>query len=1366
MPAQVSRNRASFRLSLLLRQVLCGLVVTGCAALAALDAPGSPGVLAAPAAPAAPADDANELFETRIRPVLVQQCMECHNSRGTAEGGLSLDDRAGLRAGGDGGAVIVPGDPDNSRLIAILRHDVPGLEMPSGAPQLEDRVIRDFEEWIRQGAVDPRDHPPSADELAAATAWETIFEERRQWWSFQPVPESVPVPDTATESDHPIDHFIAAPLQEHGLSPAPAAADAVLIRRLFVVLIGLPPSPDELTRWTHEFAAAGAGGRDAVIAQLIDALLASPHFGERWARHWMDWIRYAESHGSEGDPRIPDAWRYRDYLIRALNDDVPVSQLLREHVAGDLLQSPRRNPELGINESAIGPAHWRMVFHGFAPTDALDERVRFVDDQINVFSKAFLGLTVSCARCHDHKFDAISQADYYALFGVLNSCRPARTVIDLPERSEPLRNRLRELKGLIRAALAERWEQQLSAAASSGEAIGAAANDAATASVTAETPADVASAAGEPASGTVAPPAGRLDLQDWFFEGAGVADGPQLAGDFTVTRDGDRAINAVLPAGVFSHRLSTRSPARVTSPDLQLDREYDLWLHVIGDQGASVRYVVQNYPRSGTVYPVQALKPEWQWVRFDLSYWVGDTIHVELCAARDAPLLVRDQDRSWFGIREARLLPAGSPAPNSAESRAASGPHSGWSNVPDSPSPHGAALPPALRSALAEAVSAWSRAEMSDRQARLLQEALRRGVLDDTVAPATDVGGWLREYRTAESGLPVPLRVPGLDETIGRDQPLYVRGDHRQPGEPIPRRFLEVVDPQPYESAASGRRRLAEDLLRDDNPLTRRVIVNRIWHHVFGRGIVATPDNFGRMGKRPSHPQLLDWLAIRFVEDGWSLKSLIRLMLTSRTWQQSSTASAAAQAEDPDNQWLSHAFVRRLDAEAIRDHLLAVSGDLQRDLFGPPVPGTSARRSVYVRVIRNQLDPFLRTFDFPEPFSATGRRSVTNVPAQSLTLLNDPQVGQRARSWADRLLSDRRFESDDARIAHMYRAAFARDAAATDIAAAKAFLQDARTTRQAAADRQAELARRGDTLRSERAALLARARRLLADASETQAEPRQPHPDLLARWTFDGTTDDSVGELDAELHGGARVEDGALVVDGRSAWAGTPPLPVDLRAKTLEAWVQLDTLDQRGGGVMTVQTTNGAVFDAIVFGEQTPRHWLPGSDHFRRTEDLQGTPEDQAGERPVHVAITWDEDGVIRAYRNGEPYGRAYTSRGPQTFAAGESAVAFGLRHLPAGGNRLLAGRIVEARLYRSALTEDDIRQSAAGLTDFVTQAELAAALVPEERQRLAALGSEIQAIDQQLSELQTSTSDPPERAAWNDLARSLFCFKEFLYIR
>ena len=398
----------------------------------------------------------------------------------------------------------------------------------------------------------------------------------------------------------------------------------------------------------------------------------------------MDWIRYAESHGSEGDPIIFGASHYRDHLIRSLNADVPYDQMVREHIAGDLLESPRVNEELGINESQVATAHWRMVFHGFGPTDAMEEKVRFTDDAINVFSKTFLGLTVSCARCHDHKFDAISQADYYAMFGIIGSTRPGRAAIDLPEILNLHREELAGLKPEIRHAIASDWIESLPnvrdrlvtkahESKRTKQAVSLA-----TLFLELKNVDDFKAAWNQQLIRQLDESsdrhnnsdilrrwrlATRQDHRKWFTYGTGTIDQLSLAGAYSLDHSGDQVVRGIYPAGVYSHLISDKHGAVFTSPEVHLAGQYDLWLRINGGGNAISRYVVQDYPRNGTVYPVTELKDDqdasWRWQKYDLTYWDGDDIHIELATANDSAVLVKNQDRSWFGIREAIIGPQG-----------------------------------------------------------------------------------------------------------------------------------------------------------------------------------------------------------------------------------------------------------------------------------------------------------------------------------------------------------------------------------------------------------------------------------------------------------------------------------------------------------------------------------------------------------------------------------------------------------------------------------------------------------------------------------------------------------------------------------
>ncbi|MEM1294346.1 MAG: PSD1 and planctomycete cytochrome C domain-containing protein [Verrucomicrobiota bacterium] len=1248
------------------------------------------------AANSAFASEGIEFFESKIRPVLAQDCYECHNSNGKAKGKLILDHREPMMKGGSSGPSIIPGNADESLLIQAIRHKFEDLEMPKAGVMLDEAIIEDFVKWVNMGAPDPRDAPPSAAELAEDAGWDAILERRKAWWSFQPIDGEISPPSEG----HAVDAFVRRELEKAGLEPSPPAQSHVLARRLYFALTGLPPTPQQI----EEFEKKG-------YEAAVDELLASPHFGEKWARHWMDWIRYAESHGSEGDPKIPNAHLYRDYLIRALNADVPYDQLVREHVAGDLLAKPRLNTELAINESLIGTAHWRMVFHGFAPTDALDEKVRFTDDQINVFTKAFLGLTVSCARCHDHKFDAISQADYYALFGILGSTRPASAAIDLPEKRLVNREALSDLKPVIREAIAADWLAALPESVPPLKIVEHQMSD-----------------GGE-----------QWDLSNpdtykaWFQYGDGLAEKPSEAGEFAVAPQGGKALVDVFPSGVYSNLVSDKSGAVLTSPEVHLDGEYELYVHVRGGGDAMARYVVQNYPRSGTVFKVNSLKDDdkqsgWRWLKFDLGYWNGDDIHIELATARDAALLVKNNDRSWFGIREARLVKKGESGPRPV------------TQVVDG-------------AALRKAVAAWRGNSISNFEAQIISEAMKRGILSNDTRDLPTAKPLIEKYRELEAAIPVATRIPTLAEWKGRDQPLFDRGDHKKPLEPVSRRFLDAIDNTPYQSKISGRLELADDLFRSDNPFTRRVIVNRIWHHLFGRGLVSTTDNFGRLGVEPTHPELLDYLAIRFEEeDEWSLKSVIRVLVTSETWQQASQPSELAASSDPSNKLLSHANVRRLEAEAIRDQFLAVSGSLDASQFGPPASGTSSRRSVYVSVIRNRMDPFLATFDAPVPFSTKGSRDVTNVPAQSLMLMNDKFVANAAANFARR--------SDS--IEEMWSHALGRSPTTEELTAASDFLESTKQRYQQVEQERTEMVEQIRELKQEMASIKQPVRVRLERELIGEVEAAQNGPEPFAHWKFDDGFRDEMGNLDGTANGTARIEADALVLDG-GGFVSTPPLNRAFEAKTLEVLVQLDDLDQRGGGVMTLQDVRGSVFDSIVFAETEKGHWLAGSDHHRRTRSFGGTPEVEAVSVPVRLTIAYDADGTIRAYRNGQPYGNPYRKADLIPFETKQTQVVFGLRHgTGVGGNRMLRGRVLEAKLFDWALTPDDVAASSHGRR-YVSDSQVMAALTERQKADWQLLGTRIHAFE---ARLKLHGQPARENQAWIDLAHSIFNLKEFIYVR
>lgn len=1352
-------------------------LATGVLLVCAFTVPGTALAIPAPTI----TEPEREFFETKIRPVLIEHCYQCHNSSGTTEGGLAVDHRKPLVIGGDGGPVIVAGKPDQSRLIKVMRHEIDGLEMPEGGPKLEEAIVRDFERWIQMGAPDPRQDPPSDTQIQQATSWPEKLKRRKQWWSFRPIhPVQPPIQSQLDSHANPIDIFINERLTEAGLTASPAADSATLVRRLFLNLTGLPPTAEEAIQWTSRIDSAS--DRKTAVEECIDHLLDSPQFGERWARHWMDWIRYAESHGSEGDPSIENVWQYRDYLIRAFNQDVPYDQLIREHIAGDLMDDPRQNDELGINESIIGTAHWRMVFHGFAPTDALDEKVRFIDDQINVLSKSFMALTVSCARCHDHKFDAISQADYYAWFGILGSCRPGRNVIDLPKTQNRNRKELRDLKTQVRQTLGSHW---LSMTDDAAERLYGAEKDSEAQHGTASVMSQLRSKldAGAPFESTwttmvdeqltrAAEEAEFLSgsasrswnlaqetvSDPWYRYGVGL-DGETSPGQYTVATTGTNVLDAIHPGGQYSGAISSKHPGRLTSPDFSLDQNQILWVQVIGDGESSLRYVIQDYPRNGTVYPVTKLQPKWQWQQYDMTYWNGESVHLELATAKDAPLLTADRPRSWFGIRRAVLTDKDTKLPNPSAEGLFPVVRVAQLQPPKNPSD----LKTLMSLAIKNAVRDWMAGTADDSQSMLLQECIELGALPNSIAQIPSIDGLMKEYRRLEDEIPIVTRVPGLEETVGTDQQLMLRGNHKNLGTPIPRRFLEAIDSTSYTTRLSGRVELANDLLRDDNPLTRRVIVNRIWHHLFGRGIVSTPDNFGRLGDQPSHPELLDYLAGRFAKDGWSIKQMIRLIVTSNAWQRSCTPIDASDRSDPDNALLARFNVRRQEAESIRDSMLRVSGRLDLGLYGQPVSTESTRRSVYVRVIRNALDPFMRAFDFPEPFSTVGRRDVTNVPAQSLAIMNDPQVARYADDWARQTLKHSASEPD--RLAKMFLDAFGRPPSESELRQSKLFLEESRLLVSERNRVRRQLMVRIKDLENSIATALDSARQTLAQTAQSDEKPPgQPLPRPVRHWDFTKGSEESPNHPEIHFKNGAKQSSRGLTV-GNGGYAVSEPLDIALTEKTLEAWVMLGTLDQSGGGVMTVQTSNGVIFDSIVFAEQSPREWLAGSNSFTRTTPFGGDKENQAHSQPIHIVITYASDGTITGYRNGDLYGRSYRSSGPQNFPAGDTVVSFGVRHLPAGGNRLLSGTILKASLYDRPLSAVEVAAAASGSTSFVSEDDLVKALTQQQRNRLTEDRATVDTLRKELQSIPESKLDE-EAQVWSELARALFSFKEFIYVR
>jgi hypothetical protein len=1029
------------------------------------------------------------------------------------------------------------------------------------------------------------------------------------------------------------------------------------------------------------------------------------------------------------------------------------------------------------------------VLQGFAPTDALDELVRTTENQIDVVSKAFLGLTVSCARCHNHKFDPISQEDYHALYSIMTSCRPAMVNVDSPARQETNKTALAKLKPRIRAALAERW---LTEAKQFAEKLIKPSAEWQKEIVEAKEPKHplhawhkLRSAKGDEFSKTwkqladdFAKSQKALDeqrgrnyakrwqlgrdtdsLDDWILDGNGLDGTVAMAGAFRVLPSGDRIVDDILPAGVYSHLLSDKHAGVLGSPQFRIGPDQKLFVRVIGGGDAMTRYVVQNYTRNGTVYPVTRLNNgKWRWQSWSLNYWEGDDVHLEVTTAGEQAILAVNKPNSWFGVTDLAVLDKGQPAPRVefAEFVAPLFAKGDPGNLKR--------LAKRYAGALRQCIRAWQRNEMSDEQANFIGYFVRSDLLPNTLDESPEVADLVKKYRRLEAEVPVPQRAPGVIEAEAVDRPLFVRGNHKQPAQVVPRRFLEAFDAKPFDAKNSGRLELAEAMLHADNPLTARVIVNRVWHHIFGRGLVATPDNFGKLGETPTHPNLLDHLAKRFVAEGWSIKKMIREIVLTRTFQLAATPTAKAREMDPDNRLLTRSHVRRLEAESIRDAMLMASGSLDRTPLGGSDSFGTNRRSLYVRIIRNRLDPFLSVFDAPVPSSTKGRRDETNVPAQSLTMMNDPFVISLAERFAERVRSDENLKTVEAQIARMFRLALNREATSEELARAEVFIGNAAESQRLAGVKLDALRGQIADANAKVTAIREPVRERLFVKRNTNGQPTSTGPKPLASWDFSVGTKDQLGQLHLSLIGGARVEGGALVLDGRNAFARSAPLAKPLRAKTLEAWVQLSNLDQRGGGVVSVQTRDGVLFDAIVFAEKKSQRWLAGSDGFTRTESFRGPAEKQATGQPVHVALVYRADGVIIGYRNGESYGRSYKT-GLQSFSAGNAEVLFGLRHgIGAGGNRMLAGKILKARLYDRALEPGEVTASFGGNPNFISERDLLAAMTEKQRMTLAELTAALEKLNGEtvvLKNIGASAADP-----LRELAQAMFNLKEFIYLQ
>ena len=903
-------------------------------------------------------NDGAEFFEKRIRPVLDQHCYDCHSARvDDPEGGLRLDSRERILRGGDRGPAVVPGRPEASLLLRAIRHEGEAdLAMPPEVQKLPAAVIADFERWIGLGAPFPSGHTElRTDGVGGA---QNVDDARRRHWAFHPI-EDPPLPAVENRAwpRNEIDRFILAQLEDANMAPSPDADRRVLIRRAYYNLHGLPPAPRDVAEFLTDSS-------PQAFARLIDRLLASPRYGERWARHWLDVARYSDSKGfvDGGATRYPFAYTYRDYVVRALNDDLPFDRFVLEQLAADQLFEPRVGANRNGHNEVANDALAALGFLTVGPRYNLFSH-EIIDDRIDVVTRGLMGLTVTCARCHDHKYDPISAADYYALYGVFASSRePSPDEYPVLSDSGGDCGESQELCHEI----AEKAKEYKELRAKFHKQI-------------------------------------QHEMRAWI-------------GDYL------RYIVQLMP----EHRTQAQ-------PGLRIPRTGGM----IRDVSAYARGAVNRWRRF-----IRRRGPDDR----VFGAWHRLAKLPKEAIAKQAPAVLDE------------LEDAGNLNPLLRDALEKSPPH----NLVDVASVYGELLQ--------ETEQLWTEALKKTPPPHTFADTAReelRQVLYAPDSPATMSVDQSQDYYHLDDSAKVRAKSRELDQVflqaknlqpramllVDRPQPtqprIFIRGNAERLGAPVQRRMpvvLSHVHDQPFPANSSGRLELARAIVHPANPLTARVIVNRVWAWHFGRPLVATPSDFGTRSVPPTHPELLDHLASRFIQRGWSLKQLHRRILLSRTWQQASDDRPAPRETDPENHLLWRMNRQRLDFESMRDSMLAVTGRLDNRMGGRPIarpaddPQCTAR-TVYLFVDRKILPGLLRVFDFPTPDISAPQRSRTTVPGQALFLLNSPLVIARATELADELTQRFGQEEVERKVSYLHQVVYNRDATEDEIALAQQFVR-------------------------------------------------------------------------------------------------------------------------------------------------------------------------------------------------------------------------------------------------------------------------------------------------------------------------------------
>jgi hypothetical protein len=951
-------------------------------------------------------------FETKVRPVLVEKCYSCHSSEGKkVRGGLLLDSRAGWAKGGDSGPAIVPGDPETSLLVQAVKYTEPDLQMPPKG-KLPEETIDVLVEWVKRGAPDPR------TAAVAARKERTIdLEEGRKWWAFRPLdrPEPPKIRDEAW-CRTPIDRFILARLEEKGIRPAPKANRRQWLRRASFDLTGLPPSPEAIDTFLADTSS------DA-FEKVIDRLLASPAYGERWARHWLDLARFAESHGFEHDYDRPTAFPYRDFVIEALNRDLPYDTFVRWQLAGDEF-APEDPLALKATGFLAAGVHSTQITANQVEKERYDE----LDDIVNTTGTAMLGLTIGCARCHDHKYDPIPQRDYYRLVSTFTTTVRTEVELNVPQPEYEQAHRewakahapfVEALKAYETAELGKRFE---------AFETGLNFVDRGQAWVALE-PTEMKSAGGAKFT--------KLD------DGSIRVGGKNAASEtYTVVTRVDRpGIAAIRLEALADDPLVKQGPGRAANGNFDLS-DFRLTAGPVDGSNPAEAVVLKNpratFEQAGL--PLSAAidgdkKSGWA---IDPKFGQDHAAVFEAEKEIDVPAILTFtldfRGNTGHNLGRFRLSVGRNPT---APIVAASIPQSALAVLDI---PHEQRSP-----AQVEALKRWFRT--IDPGWRTLRKAIDDHARTEPRRPVV-------KALISSEGLPaVRLHTQGADFL---DKTHFLkRGDPNQKLEEAPPGYLRVlmspseedghwrIEPPKGWRTSYRRRALAEWITDEDagaGHLLARVIVNRLWQHHFGRGIVATPSDFGAQGERPSHPELLDWLASELIASGWRLKPIHRMIMQSAVYREGVEPDPASAAIDPDNTLFGHRTRRRLEAETIRDAMLAVSGTLDPTMYGPgTLDEHQKRRSVYFTVKRSQLIPMMVLFDAPDALQGTAVRPSTTIAPQSLLLMNSPIVREWASGLARRILA-KTPDAPDQEVALAYAIALGRPPSATERADALAFL--------------------------------------------------------------------------------------------------------------------------------------------------------------------------------------------------------------------------------------------------------------------------------------------------------------------------------------